>query len=139
MGQRCRRGKSSRGYLGWLIVIVGGVAPAVARAALDVAPIMDQSLGVCLHAGPSPEELQLLQRAGLRTVRMDFKWELTEKKVGRYDFSVQDQLVAALTAARLNAIFILDYANPIYGSDGKPPFTQRGREALSAEGHCPCC
>lgn len=43
--------------------------------------------GVNIHfTDPEPGEIKMIAEAGFRWVRMDFKWDLTEKERGRYDF-----------------------------------------------------
>src|SRR5713101_7081591 len=54
-------------------------------------------LGVNIHfTDPRPGEIKMIVDAGFRWVRMDFKWDATERERGRYDFSSYDGLIASL-------------------------------------------
>ncbi len=98
--------------------------------ALPNSPTVDESLGVNIHfTEPQPGELKMIADAGLRWVRMDFKWDVTEPEAGRYDFSAYDRLLKELEAHHLRAMFILDYGNPVYGETS--PRTQASRKAFA--------
>ncbi len=71
----------------------------------------------------------MLAQGGFRWVRMDFKWDATEKERGQYDFSAYERLLAALESQRIRALFILDYGNPLYDG-GAPPRTEATRQAF---------
>ena len=87
-----------------------------------------EGFGVNIHfTDPRPGEVKMLSEAGFRWVRMDLKWDLTEKKRGRYDFSDYDRLVAALDPYKIHTLFILDYGNPLY-DNGAPPRTEPTRQ-----------
>ena len=79
---------------------------------------------------PQPGELKMLSEAGLRWVRMDLKWDVTERRLGVYDFSAYDRLMTALGPFKLRALFILDYGNPLY-DNGAPPRTEPARQAFA--------
>src|SRR5205809_550016 len=54
-------------------------------------------LGVNIHfTDPKPGEIKMIAEAGFRWIRMDLKWDSTERERGRYDFSEYDRLVKAL-------------------------------------------
>ena len=72
----------------------------------------------------------MLSEGGFRWVRMDLKWDLTEKEPGRYDFSAYDRLLAALQPYQIQTLFILDYGNPLY-DNGAPPRTEASRQAFA--------
>ena len=89
-------------------------------------------LGVNIHfTDPPPGEVPMLAAAGVRWVRMDFKWSVTEPTRGQYDFSVYDRLVTALEANHLRALFILDYANPLYDRNLSPA-SEEARQAFAS-------
>jgi hypothetical protein len=71
----------------------------------------------------------MIAAAGFRWVRMDFKWDATERERGQYDFSEYDRLMSALDESKIQALFILDYGNPLY-DDGAPPRTPATRQAF---------
>ncbi len=90
-----------------------------------------EGLGVNIHfTDPKPGELKMLSEAGVRWVRMDFKWDLTEQKKGEYDFGAYDRLMFELSRFGLRALFILDYGNPLY-EGGAPPRTDTSRRAFA--------
>ena len=72
----------------------------------------------------------MLAAAGIRWVRMDFKWDLTELEKGKYDFAPYDRLMSSLQPFGLRALFILDYGNPLYDG-GAPPRTEATRQAFA--------
>ena len=88
-------------------------------------------LGVNIHfTDPRPGEIKMIADAGFRWVRMDFKWDATERDRGRYDFSSYDRLLAALDQHKLHALLILDYGNPLYDNEA-PPRTDAARQAFA--------
>ena len=90
-----------------------------------------QGLGVNVHfTDPQPGEIKMIADAGFRWVRMDFKWDLTERERGRYDFSEYDRLMKALDEYHIRALFILDYGNPLY-DNGNPPRTAAAQQAFA--------
>jgi hypothetical protein len=90
-----------------------------------------ERLGVNIHfIDPQPGEMRMIADAGFRWVRMDFKWDATERERGSYDFSAYDRLMAALQPYNIHALFILDYGNPLY-DDGAPPRTEASRQAFA--------
>jgi hypothetical protein len=93
-------------------------------------PTVDQSFGVNIHfTDPQPGEIKMIADAGFRWVRMDLKWDATERERGRYDFNAYDRLMTAIEPLGLRALFILDYGNPLY-SDGAPR-TEEARNAFA--------
>ncbi|HEY8184967.1 MAG TPA: hypothetical protein VIF64_02800 [Pyrinomonadaceae bacterium] len=94
-------------------------------------PIIPEAFGVNIDfTEPRPGEMKMLAEAGFRWVRMDLKWEATEKEPGRYDFSTYDVLIASLEPYNIHALFILDYGNPLY-DNGAPPRTEVTRQAFA--------
>jgi hypothetical protein len=90
-----------------------------------------QGLGVNIHfTDPQPGEVKMIAAAGIRWVRIDFKWDATERERGQYDFSDYDRLMSALDESKLHALFILDYGNPLY-DNGAPPRTPETRQAFA--------
>src|SRR4030095_11321775 len=79
---------------------------------------------------PKRGELNMITAGGFRWVRMDFKWDLTERVKGIYDFGPYERLLAALDAANLRALFVLYYGNPLYDG-GAPPRTAATRAAFA--------
>jgi polysaccharide biosynthesis protein PslG len=90
-----------------------------------------ESFGVNIHfTTPRPDEMRLLANAGFKWVRMDFVWSATERERGKYDFREYDKLMSKLDEYGIRAMFILDYANPLY-DDGLAPHTDAGRAAFA--------
>jgi hypothetical protein len=88
-------------------------------------------LGVNIHfTDPRPGEIKMIAAAGFRWVRMDFKWDVTERERGRYDFAGYDRLMKALDEYKIQALFILDYGNPLY-DHGSPPRTAETQHAFA--------
>src|ERR1051326_3719291 len=78
-------------------------------------PTAEQSLGVNVHfIDPRPGEVKMIADAGFRWIRTDFKWELTERDRGQYDFASYDRLLKQLDEFGIRPLFILDYGNPLY-------------------------
>src|SRR2546427_9570865 len=93
------------------------------------APAIPEGIGVNIHfTDPQPGEMKMIAAAGFRWVRMDFKWDATERERGHYDFSAYDRLMQSLDQFKLRALFILDYGNPLYGT---PPRTEFARQAFA--------
>src|SRR5438552_2029339 len=91
---------------------------------------VDQSLGVNVHfTDPQPGEVKMIADAGFHWVRTDFKWELTERERGKYDFSAYDRLLKELDAFKIRVLLILDYGNPLY-TEGKSVRTADARAAF---------
>ena len=74
--------------------------------------------------------MKMIADAGFRWVRMDFKWDLTERERGRYDFSPYERLLTALDKHGIRALFILDYGNPLYTAD-KAVRTEQARHGFA--------
>src|ERR1700686_1491007 len=90
-----------------------------------------RGLGVNIHfTDPQPGEIKMIAAAGFRWVRMDFKWDATERERGRYDFAEYDRLMSGLDESKIQALFILDYGNPLY-DNGAPPRTAETRQAFA--------
>lgn len=99
-------------------------------AAPFAADVRDQ-VGVNIHfTDAKPGEMEMLSDAGFGLIRMDFNWSGIEKTPGVYDFSAYDTLMSQLDKRHIRALFILDYANPLY--DGNlAPRTDSGRAAFA--------
>ncbi len=94
-------------------------------------PVVSEGFGVNIHFTDAlPGELKLLSDGGFSWVRMDFKWDATERERGLYDFSAYDRLLATLEPHRIRTLFILDYGNPLY-DNGAPPRTEAARQAFA--------
>jgi len=102
-----------------------------AWTAVSSATNFPKGLGVNIHfTDPQTGEIEMIAGAGFRWIRMDFKWDLTEKERGRYDFSAYDHLLSSLEQNGIQALFILDYGNSLY-DDGAPPRGAQARQAFT--------
>ena len=111
--------------------LFGALNVALAAGRLS-GPSVPGGLGVNIHfTDPRPGEMEMLAAAGFRWIRMDFGWEGTERKKGRYDFSAYDRLLAALDQHKIRAVLILDYSNRHY-DNGLSPSSDEGRKAFRA-------
>lgn len=100
-------------------------------SAATTGPEIPEGFGVNIDfTDPQPGEIKMLSEAGFRWVRMDLKWDSTEKQRGVYDFSEYDRLLAALQPYNIHTLFILDYGNPLY-DNGAPPQTEATRLAFA--------
>ena len=78
-------------------------------------PTVPDGLGVNIHfTGEPVRDLDMIQAAGFRFIRMDFAWGAIEKVKGKYDFTEYDQLLNGLSKRNIRPIFILDYNNGLY-------------------------
>ncbi len=93
--------------------------------------VIPEPVGVNIHfTQPDPGEMELLERAGFRFVRMDLFWHLIEhEERGKYDFSAYDVLVEEMSSRGIRIIFILDYGNDLWGG-GNAHHLEEGRPAF---------
>ncbi len=104
----------------------------VAPLALFAKDPLPAPLGVNIHfTRGAPDEVDLLAATGFRLVRMDFTWGAVERRVGVYDFSAYDRLVADMDARGVRILFILDYGHPVH-TKGNGPATDAERAAFVA-------
>jgi hypothetical protein len=77
--------------------------------------VIPEGVGVNIHFVTGHEDdLNLIQAAGFKFVRMDFSWTGTERRKEKYDWQEYDQLLDNLDKHGLRAILILDYSHPLY-------------------------
>ena len=80
--------------------------------------IVPGNLGVNIHfLANKSQDLNMIQVAGARFVRMDLAWNWVETTKGVYNFSGGDALYQACAARGIRVLFILDYGNSLYGTD----------------------
>lgn len=102
-----------------------------ALPATVASPAIPDGFGVNIEfTDARPGEMKLLAAAGFRWVRVDLKWDATERVKGQYDFAAYDRLMSVLDQYGLRALFILDYGNPAY-DEGQPPRTVASRQAFA--------
>ncbi len=94
-------------------------------------PRVPDGLGVNIHfTDPLAGEMEMLESAGFRWVRIDLLWQSIERERGSYDFSAYDRLVGHLEKHGIKALFILDYSNHLYEQDASVQ-TEPGRLAFA--------
>lgn len=77
--------------------------------------MMPDGFGTNIHfIRGSEKDLDMIAAAGMRVVRTDIKWDLTERTLGVYDWSAYDELAENLTKRGLRPLFVLDYSNILY-------------------------
>lgn len=109
-----------------LALLVSGVSAST----LPSARVPD-GLGVNIHfVGEPARDLDMMQAAGFRFIRMDFAWGSIERTKGVYNFSEYDALVTGLEKRGIRPIFILDYSNQLY-EKGQSVVTEEGRQAFA--------
>lgn len=115
-----------------VVVLVVLVLLAVPASAAELAgPAVPDGLGVNIHfTGEPARDLDMIQAAGFRFVRMDFIWELVEQEKGRYDFRAYDELTEGLAKRGIRILYILDYEHRFYELD-RSVRTEEGRAAFA--------
>ena len=93
--------------------------------------VVTDGLGVNIHfmpawGGTALQNLDMIQAAGCKFVRMDCPWVGIEMTKGQYVFSDEDSLVSACAARGIRVIYNLDYSNSLYGSDYTSAAWQQG-------------
>ena len=99
-----------------LSLSVGRVAAQLPSA------VVTDGLGVNIHflpawGGTALQDLDMIQAAGCKFVRMDCTWAGIETTADQYNFSGTDSLVTACAARGIRVMYILDYGNQLYGND----------------------
>lgn len=118
----------------WLLCLL----PFLTRASELPQPIVPAGVGVNIHFVKGHEhELDLIQAAGFKFIRMDFSWTDIEQRKGTYDWSGYEELLNNLERHGLGAILILDYSNPLYEKKVTAinPMTNKPHETLAAPQH----
>lgn len=99
--------------------------------AAELPNTIPDSLGVNIHfTGAPAKDLDMIQAAGFRFIRMDFTWQGIEKEKGKYGFEPYDQLTDTLQQRGIRALYILDYSNPLYEKE-RSVQTDEGRAAFA--------
>lgn len=97
--------------MGLLILV-----PAPSQFAADLPETtVGAGMGVNIHfTRGNTQDLDKIQAAGFKFIRMDFGWAGIEHKKGEYDWSAYDELTANLDQRGIRAYYILDYSHPLY-------------------------
>ena len=100
----------------------------VGAAQLPSAVVTD-GLGVNIHfnlGGNRTQDLDMIQAAGCKVVRMDCTWDQIETTAGQYNFAAEDSLYNACAARGIRVMYVLDYGNSLYGTDPTSAAWQQG-------------
>ncbi|UCH34370.1 MAG: cellulase family glycosylhydrolase, partial [Armatimonadota bacterium] len=115
----------------FLILILLLLWASIAAAGEFPSPAVPDGLGVNIHfTGEPARDLDMIQAAGFKFIRMDFTWAAIEKEKGVYGFEPYDQLTDGLEKRGIRALYILDYGNSLYESD-QSVRTEEGRQAFA--------
>lgn len=103
----------ARKYL--LLVLLTLMAAQSAGAATLPSLVVPDGVGTNIHfVRGNEKDLDLIAAAGIRVVRVDFKWDETERYKGVYDWSAYDELASNLAKRGIRPMFILDYSNALH-------------------------
>lgn len=94
--------------------------------------------GVNIHFVTGHEkDLDLIDAAGFKFIRMDFGWQGIERTNGIYNWTAYDELTNNLEKRGLSAIYILDYSNSLYEEVvvSKNPLTGKEQSATASPQH----
>lgn len=117
--------------VGMLALVSSSLFPARAVERGFPPPTIPDCLGVNIHFSGAPaRDLDAIQGAGFRFVRMDVRWEKVESQKGVYDFKAYDELTDATAARGIRILYILCYGHKLYEEDWSVR-TQEGREAFA--------
>jgi len=82
-------------------------------------------VGVCTHfdqgKGHLPSNLEMLQQAGIVSIRDECTWSAVEREKGRLEIPAHcEEYLTQVAAAGLENLLILDYGNKFYDGGDKP-------------------
>jgi polysaccharide biosynthesis protein PslG len=114
------------------------IAPLFSSAQELPEPTIPNGVGVNIHfVTGHKEDLDLIQSAGFKFVRMDFGWAGIETQKGQYRWSEYEQLLDNLDQRGIRAVLILDYSNPLYESQvtSTNPLTHELHQTIASPQH----
>ena len=94
---------------------------------------MFNGLSVCVRSYALPStDYPLIAASGFKWIRTNLPWSGVEYRLGQYDFTAFDQLVANAQANGLRVHFILEGGNALYtGSNTTLPTTAAGVQGFA--------
>jgi len=120
-------------------LLAGLMLTAITSSAAELpARVLPAGVGVNIHFNRGHErDLDLIEAAGFKFIRMDFVWSEIEQQQGVYDWSAYDELTANLDRRGLRAYYILDYSNPRYEemAAAKDPISGAEQKAEASPQH----
>ena len=114
------------------------LAPFLSTSAEIPSLVLPQGAGVNIHFVTGHDaDLDLIQAAGFKFIRMDFDWAGIERQKDAYLWTGYDQLMAELEKRGLRPVFILDYSNPLYEESvtSLNPLDQQPHTTLASPQH----
>lgn len=115
-----------------------GLIPALCYSNEIPQPVFPEGVGVNIHFVKGHErDLDLIQAAGFRFIRMDFGWGSIEAKRAEYNWSDYEELLSNLDRRGIRAVFILDYSNPLYEQEvtSTNPLTHQSHRTTASPQH----
>ena len=99
-----------------MALVLSTLSVATAGAVALPSATVPDGLGVNIHFTGAPiPDLNMIQAAGVKFVRMDFHWQSIETSKGSYYWPLYDNLVNGLAARGIRPLFILDGLTDFYG------------------------
>ena len=121
----------ARGYGGPLLALLAAVMLVGCRDAAGAipkpaGPVFSDIIGVSTHHAQI-DDLDMMQAAGIRIVRLDLRWQATEVRRGVYVWTGYLEWAEELARRKMRPMLVLDYGNPLYssGSSGTSPWAPR--------------
>ena len=112
--------------------------PLVCRSAEIPEPVLPAGVGVNIHFVTGHQrDLDLIQAAGFKFIRMDFGWASIERRKGEYNWLEYDELLKNLEARGIRPVFILDYSHGLYEETvtNQNPVTHQMNRTVAAPQH----
>ena len=122
----------------WFFGLGAFLALTFCHATEIPAPVLPEGVGVNIHFVTGHQrDLDLIQAAGFKFIRMDFGWTSTERKKGEYDWSEYDELLSNLEKRGLRPVFILDYSHHFYEETvtNQNPLTHQMHRTVASPQH----
>jgi polysaccharide biosynthesis protein PslG len=77
--------------------------------------ILPNSFGTDVHfVGDNPTEFAMMQKAGVKVLRIKMPWTMVEKKVGVYNFSAFQAMVAGMKPYGIRPLIMIGFGNQLY-------------------------
>ena len=121
--------------LRWL---AASLIPLVCGGAEIPESVLPAGVGVNIHFVTGHQrDLDLIQAAGFKFIRMDFGWGSIERRKGEYNWSEYDELLKNLEARGIRPVFILDYSHGLYEETvtNENPLTHQMHRNVAAPQH----
>ncbi len=104
--------------VGALVIVCSLFFNSASVEAKDPWPIqmVPAPIGTDIHfQGNQPQALDLIQKSGVKVIRVDYPWYHIEKRMGVYDFSAYDPLIFGLEKRGIRVLLPIAFGNALYG------------------------